>query len=56
MGTVLWGAEIAEVYDTLSAAMFAPAALDPAIDLLAELAGGGRALEFAVGTGRVAFP
>ena len=36
--------------------MFDPAVLDPAVDLLAELAGGGPALELAVGTGRVALP
>ena len=56
MGSVTWGADIAAVYDTTSAAMFDPAVLDPAVDLLAELAGGGRALELAVGTGRVALP
>ncbi len=33
-----------------------PDVLGPAIDLLAELAGNGAALEFAVGTGRVALP
>jgi SAM-dependent methyltransferase len=36
--------------------MFAPAVVDPVVDALAELAGGGRALEFAVGTGRIALP
>ncbi|WP_203984618.1 class I SAM-dependent methyltransferase [Sphaerisporangium rufum] len=36
--------------------MFAPEVLDPTVDRLAELAGGGRALEFAIGTGRVAVP
>ena len=36
--------------------MFAPDVLGPTVDRLAELAGGGRALEFAVGTGRVAVP
>ena len=36
--------------------MFAPEVLGPAVDLLAELAGDGPALEFAVGTGRVALP
>jgi len=30
--------------------------LDPAVERLAALAGGGRALEFAIGTGRVAIP
>jgi len=56
MATVLWGAEIASVYDATSAEMFAPAVLGPAVDVLAALAGGGAALEFAVGTGRVALP
>ena len=36
--------------------MFAPDVLGPTVDRLAELAAGGRALEFAVGTGRVAVP
>ncbi len=36
--------------------MFAPEVLDPAVDFLAALAPGGRALEFAIGTGRVALP
>jgi SAM-dependent methyltransferase len=52
----LWDAETAERYDESSAEMFAPEVLDPAIDFLARRAGGGRALELAVGTGRVAIP
>jgi SAM-dependent methyltransferase len=56
MGTVLWGQEIAEVYDATAAAMFEPAVLDPAVDRLAELADGGPVLELAIGTGRVALP
>ncbi len=36
--------------------MFAAEVLGPTVDLLAELAGDGAALEFAVGTGRVALP
>ena len=36
--------------------MFAPEVLDPAVDCLASLAGGGRVLEFAIGSGRVALP
>jgi SAM-dependent methyltransferase len=54
VATVLWGPEVAETYDASSASMFDPAVLDPTVDLLAELAEGGHALEFAVGTGRVA--
>lgn len=36
--------------------MFAPEVLAPTVDRLAELAGEGRALEFAIGTGRVGIP
>jgi SAM-dependent methyltransferase len=36
--------------------MFAPEVLDPAVERLAELAGHGPVLEFAIGTGRVAVP
>ena len=56
MGTVEWGLEVAELYDSTTAAMFEPAVLDPVVDRLAELAGDGRALELAIGTGRVALP
>jgi SAM-dependent methyltransferase len=51
-----FGEEIAARYDAGSAAMFRPEAIDPAVDLLAELAGEGRALELAIGTGRIALP
>jgi SAM-dependent methyltransferase len=47
---------IAARYDESSADMFDPRALDPVVDLLVELAGGGRALEFGIGTGRIALP
>ena len=56
MPSVEWGPEIAEVYDTTYAHKATSEVLDPMVDLLAELAGKGRALEFAVGTGRVALP
>jgi SAM-dependent methyltransferase len=56
MASNTWGKEIAEAYDESSALMFAPEVLDPTVDLLAELAAGGPALELAVGTGRVALP
>lgn len=52
----VWDEESAARYDESSAFMFTPEVLDPAVDLLAELAGEGAALEFAVGTGRVAIP
>lgn len=49
-----FGEDVAARYDTDSISLFAPDVLGPTVDLLAELAGDGRALEFAVGTGRVA--
>ncbi|MFE5141977.1 class I SAM-dependent DNA methyltransferase [Streptomyces fagopyri] len=51
-----FGESIAAGYDDSAADMFRPGAVDPAVDMLAELAGGGRALEFGVGTGRIALP
>ncbi len=51
-----WDADTAARYDESSAFMFAPDVLDPAVDLLADLAGDGAALELAIGTGRVAIP
>jgi SAM-dependent methyltransferase len=47
---------VAANYDATVADRFDPAVLEPTVDLLAELAGDGRALELAVGTGRVALP
>ncbi len=52
----IWEVEAARRCDTPGSGMFAPEVLGPAVDRLAELAGGGRALEFAIGTGRVAVP
>ena len=52
----IWDAETAQRYDTPGTGMFAPEVLGPTVDRLAALAGDGRALEFAVGTGRVAVP
>jgi SAM-dependent methyltransferase len=52
----VWDSTAAQSYDTPGTGMFAPDVLDPAVARLAELATGGRALEFAVGTGRVAIP
>jgi SAM-dependent methyltransferase len=51
-----FGERVAANYDTSSAEMFEPGAVDPAVDLLAGLAGGGRALELGIGTGRIALP
>lgn len=55
MGSVVWGKEVAENYDD-SEANSPPEILDRTTEVLAELADGGRALELAVGTGRVALP
>jgi SAM-dependent methyltransferase len=51
-----FGEAVAEDYDDDSAEMFQPEAVGPAVDVLAGLAGDGRALELAVGTGRIALP
>jgi SAM-dependent methyltransferase len=56
VASIMWEADSAAVYDATSPEMFAPAVLDPTVDVLAALAGDGPALEFAVGTGRVALP
>jgi SAM-dependent methyltransferase len=47
---------VAPDYDERSADMFEPAVLGPTVDFLAELAGTARALELAIGTGRVGLP
>ena len=52
----VWDVTAAERYDTPGTGMFAPEVLGPTVDRLAELAGGGRALELAIGTGRVGVP
>jgi SAM-dependent methyltransferase len=54
--TDFWDAETARRYDTPGTGMFAPEVLGPTVDRLAALADGGRALELAIGTGRVAVP
>jgi SAM-dependent methyltransferase len=48
--------DVADRYDSASAEMFAPGVVVPTVDLLAELAGGGPALELGIGTGRIALP
>lgn len=52
----IWDAEAAQRYDTPGTGMFAPDTLGPTVDRLTHLAGEGAALEFAIGTGRVAVP
>ncbi len=51
-----FGEDVAARYDESSGSMFAADVLGPTVDVLAELAGGGAALELAIGTGRVALP
>jgi len=52
----MWGRELAEVYDATLPPWRRSPILDLTVDLLADVARGGPALEFAVGTGRVALP
>ena len=52
----IWNAQTAQRYDTPGTGMFAPEVIGPTVEVLARLAGDGRALEFAIGTGRVALP
>lgn len=59
MGTVpknQFGPEVARSYDEDLAEMFDSSTVEPAVEVLAQLARGGRALEFAIGTGRIALP
>jgi SAM-dependent methyltransferase len=52
----LFDERIAARYDVSAAEMFADDVVGPAVAFLAELARGGAALEFAIGTGRIALP
>jgi SAM-dependent methyltransferase len=47
---------IAERYETYWPNLFEPAVVDPAVNVLADLAGTGTALELGIGTGRIALP
>jgi SAM-dependent methyltransferase len=51
-----FGESVAARYDESEADMFGPEAVDRTVDLLAGLAGKGRALELGIGTGRIALP
>jgi SAM-dependent methyltransferase len=51
-----FGERVASTYDERTADMFDAAVIGPAVDLLADLAEGGPALEFGIGTGRIAIP
>jgi len=52
----VWDPQAARSYGTPGSGMFSVEVLGPAVDRLAELAGDGRALELAVGTGHIAVP
>jgi SAM-dependent methyltransferase len=51
-----FGERIAERYDETAADMFETAVVEPVVDLLADLAFDGTALELGIGTGRIALP
>ena len=50
-----FGERVAATYDGTSG-VFGPGTVEATAGVLAELAGGGRALELAIGTGRIALP
>src|SRR5918999_4358197 len=52
----VFGEEAAARYDAWHAAKFDQAVVDAMVDFLAELAKDGRALELAIGTGRIGLP
>ena len=51
-----FGERVAARYDESTAELFDPVVVGPVVDFLAELAGGGAALELGIGTGRIALP
>ncbi len=51
-----FGEGIADRYDDGAAEMSTPEVVGPVVDFLADLAGDGPALEFGIGTGRIALP
>jgi SAM-dependent methyltransferase len=51
-----FGAPVAEQYDEWTADLSGPAAVDPVVDFLVDLCFDGTALEFGIGTGRIALP
>ncbi len=51
-----FGEAVAARYDESTAGMSDPAVVEPAVGLLAGLAGRGQALELGIGTGRIALP
>ncbi len=51
-----FGEDVAATYDSATSGMHDDSVIDSVIDVLADLAGDGRALEFGIGTGRIALP
>ncbi|MEV0393322.1 class I SAM-dependent DNA methyltransferase [Polymorphospora rubra] len=51
-----FGRDVAAKYDDPTSEMSDPAVVGETVDVLAEIAGGGRALELGIGTGRIALP
>jgi SAM-dependent methyltransferase len=51
-----FGEDVAAHYDQSLGSWGKPEVVEPAVDFLAELAGGGAALELGIGTGRIALP
>jgi SAM-dependent methyltransferase len=51
-----FGEEVAATYDAATSGMHDQSVIDCIVDVLAELAGDGSALEFGIGTGRIAIP
>jgi SAM-dependent methyltransferase len=51
-----FGEGVVARYDGSCADMFEPGVVDAVVEVLAGLAGGGRALELGIGTGRIALP
>jgi SAM-dependent methyltransferase len=52
----IWDEHAAQSYDTPGVGMFSEQVIEPTIETLKRLAAGGSAVEFAIGTGRVAIP
>lgn len=56
MKKVMFDEQVSLSYDNDIDSMYQPEVLDPTVDILAALAGNGTALEFGIGTGRIALP
>ena len=56
IGVDHFGDEVAATYDDSTGEEFRPEVIASTVDFLAGLAGSGRALEFGIGTGRIALP